>query len=170
MTRWWNQLMSRVYARVPSLSERYGRRSGTVGEVPLPPLARLATLLSASRVGIVTAGGVHLAHDPPFDMQDPEGDGSFRIIPGDAAAGALRITHDYYDHRAADEDVNCVFPIDRLRELVAAREIGSVAPRHVGLMGHVSGPQLERLLDRSAAEIGKVFAMDGVGLVLTVPG
>jgi D-proline reductase (dithiol) PrdB len=170
MTRWWNQLMSRVFARVPRLSESYGRRSGAVEEVPLPPLAGLATLLSAARVGIVTAGGVHLAQDPPFDMQDPEGDGSLRMIPGDAGAGALRITHDYYDHRAADEDVNCVFPIDRLRELVAAREIGAVAPRHVGLMGHLSGTQLERLLNRGAAEIGNVFAMGGVDLVLTVPG
>lgn len=170
MTRWWNQLMSRVYARVPLLSDRHGRRWVGAERVPLPLLARLEPPLSSTMVAIVTAGGVHVATDAPFDMQDPEGDGSYRIIPGDVAAGSLRITHDYYDHRAADDDVNCVFPIERLRELVAAGDIGGVAPRHVGLMGHLSGRQLDRLLDRSVAEIGKVFASDGVGLVLAVPG
>ncbi len=170
MTRWWNQLLSRVYGWVPALSERAGRRLRRVDQVPLPRLAPLATPLSASRVGIVTAGGVHLAADPPFDMQDPEGDGSFRVIPGDVAVDTLRITHDYYDHRAADEDVNCVFPIERLRELVAGGDVGAVAPRHVGLMGHLSGRQIERLLGRGTDAITKLFATDGVDLVLTVPG
>ncbi len=170
MTRWWNQLVSRVYARVPRLSERYGRRVGDTDPVPLPPLAPLAALLPATRVGMVTAGGVHLAGDAPFDMHDPDGDGSFRVIPDDVSTDRLRITHDYYDHRPADEDVNCVFPIDRLRELVSGGTVGAVAARHVGLMGHVSGSQLTRLLDRESEAIARLFAADDVGLVLTVPG
>jgi hypothetical protein len=27
------------------------------------------------------------------------------------------VTHGHYDHRHADTDINCVFPIERLREL-----------------------------------------------------
>ena len=30
----------------------------------------------------------------------------------------LKITHNYYDHKDADSDINIVFPVDRLREFV----------------------------------------------------
>ena len=35
--------------------------------------------------------------------------------------------------RAANQDINVIFPIDRLRELVAAGVIGDVAPEHVSV-------------------------------------
>ncbi len=44
----------------------------------------------------------------------------------------------YYDTDDAVEDVNCVFPIDRLRELDEDGTIGSVAPRlWSGFMGRI---------------------------------
>jgi D-proline reductase (dithiol) PrdB len=121
-------------------------------------------------VAVLTAAGVHLKDQAPFDMEDPEGDASFRVLPAEAEAGELTITHDYYDHRAADQDVNCVYPIERVKELVARSELGSVAPRHVGMMGHIYGAQRERLVRRSAAEIAGLFKEDGVDLVLVSPG
>jgi D-proline reductase (dithiol) PrdB len=66
--------------------------------------------------------------------------------------------------------VNCVYPIERVKELVARSELGSVAPRHVGMMGHIYGAQRERLVRRSAAEIAGLFKEDGVDLVLVSPG
>lgn len=170
MARWWNRLQSKVYARLPRISERYGQRIGSFDEVPVPPLAPLAGSLGSLRVAVVTAGGVHLDSDPPFDMADPEGDASFRVIPHDVPAARLRITHDYYDHSAADRDVNCVLPRDRLDELAGAGVIGSVGPRHVGMMGHLSGRQLGILVDRGAAAVADLFEEDRVGLVLAVPG
>jgi D-proline reductase (dithiol) PrdB len=170
MARWVNRLLSKVYTRVPALSERYGRRAGSFDDVPLPNLAALRRPMHEARIAVATAGGVHLAGQPPFDMQNPEGDGSWRSIPQGAPRQELVITHDYYDHTAADDDVNCVFPVDRLAELATAGMIGEPAPRHVGIMGHLSGAQLARLVDRSASEIVSQFADDAVDLVVAVPG
>src|SRR5512145_3566983 len=91
-------------------------------------------------VALVTTAGVHQASDAPFDMDDRRGDPSFREIPSDVPGCRLVVTHDYYDHRDADRDVNVVFPVDRLREHAAGGEIGRVAPFHYSFMGHVTGP------------------------------
>jgi D-proline reductase (dithiol) PrdB len=170
MSRWRNRLLSKVYTRFPALSERYGRRSGSFDDIPLPSLASPVRSLPEASVAVVTAGGVHLAEQAPFDMNDPEGDGSFRSVPRQTRQADLRITHDYYDHTAADEDVNCVLPLDRLEELSRAGVIGRVAPRHVGMMGHLTGAQLGRLVDRSTVEITRLLEEDGVDVVVAVPG
>ncbi len=171
MARWWNRLQSAVYTRVHWINELYARAtSGRAAEIPLPPLARPRRPLAEARLGMVTAAGVHLASQPPFDMDDPEGDASFRVIPGGAPVSDIMITHDYYDHRAADQDVNCVYPIERLRELAQAGELGEVAPRHVGMMGHVYGAQRTRLVRQTAGEVADLFERDGVDLVLATPG
>lgn len=170
MARWWNQLQSAFYSRLRWLPEWAGARVSRPSDIPMPSLAALTRPPAEARVGIVTAGGVHLADELPFDMVNKEGDASFRIVPGGVDVGQLRITHDYYDHGAADRDVNCVFPIERLRELATAGEIGEVAPRHVGMMGHLIGSQAERLVRRTAREMAEVFLADDVHLVLAVPG
>lgn len=121
-------------------------------------------------MALVTSAGVHLKRDRPFDMRAPDGDASFRVIPGDTPLRELMITHDYYDHRAADRDVNCVFPLERLRELAAAGRIGRAAPRHIGTMGHVLGAQEQQLLRDTAPAIARLLREDGVHYVLAAPG
>jgi hypothetical protein len=171
MARWWNRFQSGVYTRVHWINELYARAtSGRSAEIPLPPLASPRQPLSRARVGMVTAAGLHLADQPAFDMDDPEGDASYRVIPGDVDVAALTITHDYYDHRAPDRDVNCVYPIERLRELVQVGELGAVAPRHVGMMGHLYGEQRTRLVREVADEVAGIFERDQVDLVLATPG
>jgi hypothetical protein len=171
MARWWNRFQSGVYTRAHWINELYARAtSGRSAEIPLPPLALPPRPLSRARVGMVTAAGVHLADQPAFDMDDAEGDASYRVIPGDVDVAALTITHDYYDHGAADRDVNCTFPVERLRELARAGEVGAVAPRHVGMMGHLFGAQRARLVRDTATEIAGIFQQDAVDLVLATPG
>lgn len=171
MARWWNRLQSAVYTRLHWINELYARAtSRRTAEVPLPALATSRRPQHQARVGIITAAGVHLAEQPPFDMNDPEGDASYRVIPGDADPQSLTITHDYYDHSAPDRDVNCVYPIERLRELADAGEVGEVAPRHVGMMGHIYGQQRSRLVRQTAREMADVFEQDAVDLVLATPG
>lgn len=92
------------------------------------------------------------------------------MIPGDTALDDLTITHDYYDHRAADRDVNCVFPLERLRELAAAGMIGRVAPRHIGTMGHIFGAEERRLVTEVAPAIARLLVDDGVNYVVAAPG
>ena len=171
MARWWNRLQSAIYTRLHWINELYARAtSGRGAEIPLPLLVAPRRPLAEARVAMVTAAGLHLADQPAFDMDDPEGDASYRLIPGDVDVSALTITHDYYDHSAADRDLNCVYPIERLRELTRAGELGEVAPRHVGMMGHLSGEQRARLVRETADEIAGIFEQDAVDLVLATPG
>jgi D-proline reductase (dithiol) PrdB len=171
MARWWTRFQSGVYTRVHWINELYARAaSGRTAEIPLPRLAPPPRPLSRARVGMVTAAGLHLADQPAFDMDDPEGDASYRVIPGDVDVSALTITHDYYDHSAPDRDVNCVYPIERMRELVQVGELGAVAPRHVGMMGHLYGAQRARLVREVADEVAGIFEQDQVDFVLATPG
>jgi len=168
MGRRWNQVLSWIYARVPALSRSYAARMDAVrGAVPWSP-ARVP--LERAAVALVTLAGVHLRGQEPFDMARPAGDASFRVIPGTASLADLAITHDYYDHSAADRDPNVVFPLARLQEFAAAGRIGRVAPRHVGAMGHATGVEERRLVGESAPAIARLLAADGVDYVVLSPG
>jgi D-proline reductase (dithiol) PrdB len=169
LRRSWQRVLGALYGRLPVLPTLAARRwrSDESGEIPWCP-ARVR--VPEASVALVTSAGVHLKHDRPFDMTNPEGDASFRVIPGDTAARDLTITHDYYDHRAADRDLNCVFPLERLHELAAAGRIGRVAPRHIGTMGHILGTEERRLVTETAPAIAQSLVDDGVDYVLAAPG
>jgi D-proline reductase (dithiol) PrdB len=168
VSRRWNQLLSWIYPRVPALSRRFAAGlDALAGAVPWTP-ARVP--LEHATVALVTLAGVHLRSQPAFDMQNADGDASFRVIPGTLSPADLTITHDYYDHAAADRDVNVVFPLERLRELAAAGRIGRVAPRHVGAMGHILDREERRLVAESAPAIARLLKEDGVDYVVLSPG
>ena len=163
-----NRLLSRLYARLPARAERAARAwEGSAGELPL---TALSVPLGRARIALVTAGGVHRNDQPPFDMSNPDGDASLRVLPSPSDLSELTITHDYYDHQAADRDVNVVFPLERLAELARDGMIGEVAPRHVGVMGHLLGPERDKLVRETAPAIAKLFLDDGVHAVVLVPG
>lgn len=171
MGRRWNRIKSVIYTRLHAISELYASRTAGRGPtLPLPPLAPLARPLSGARIALVTTAGIHQRDQEGFDMENPDGDASYRVIAGDVTPGALTITHDYYDHRAADRDYNCVFPLERLRELATRDELGGVAPRHVGMMGHILGRERRRLLDETAPAVAELFREDAVDAVLATPG
>lgn len=81
-------------------------------------------------VCLVSTAGVRMKDDPPFDT---EGDTSWRAISGDAEAKDLRYDDAHYDHACVDRDLNCVFPIDRVRALAAERRVGGLTARHFSL-------------------------------------
>jgi len=117
------------------------------------PFTPFEGALASASVALVTAGGVHRRDQAPFNIADELGDLTFRTIGGDADAADLMVTHHHYDHVDADRDVNVVFPLERLRELAAAGEIGSVAREHVGFMGYTM--QLRRMYEETAPEIAE---------------
>jgi D-proline reductase (dithiol) PrdB len=129
---------------------------------------RLDKPMSELRVALGSSGGVYGNTQPPFDMESHQGDDSVRWIPGDVESSDLAFAHDHYDHTDAEEDPNCVFPIDRLRELAADRVIGSVAAEHVGFMGFVPNPT--RLMREIAPEVAARLKRDGVDAVILSPG
>ena len=107
--------------------------------------------LARATVAVVSAGGVHLRGQEPFNIADELGDLSFRVIPPDADSSELMVTHHHYDHSDADEDVNVVFPIDALRDLKAEGFVREVAAKHVGYMGYTM--QLKAMYEGTAPEI-----------------
>jgi len=130
-----------------------------------PPIAEVTKTLKDSKVGFITTAGVHLKKDTPFDTT---GDHTFRIIPGDIDFNDLTITHDHYDKGEALKDINCVFPLEILRNLKDEGYIKDVAPRHFGLMGYI--PKIHLLIGESAPKIGDMLVEDEVDIVLLSPG
>lgn len=134
--------------------------------IPFTPLRKT---LGQCRVALLTTGGVHLPTQPPFNMDDPDGDASYRTIPSDVALETLTITHKYYDHSDADRDVNVIFPLAHLRELVTAGVLGSLASNHFGFMGHIAGAQIPILNTKTAPAVAKSLRADGVDVALLTP-
>ncbi len=114
--------------------------------------------LSESVVALVSKAGVHLKSQEPFNL---EGDNSLRVFPGDVVGSDMVITDSHYDHAEADRDINCIFPIDRLRELLQEGVIGGVGDKHVGLgysvnlkeTYEVTAPQVADAVERSKADL-----------------
>jgi D-proline reductase (dithiol) PrdB len=167
-TTWKHRFLARIVRYYPGLVRRWARSQTFAGsaDVPWTPLRKP---LSACRVALVTTAGVHLRTQPPFDMQNPLGDPSFRDIPATASPELLAITHDYYDHRDADQDVNIVFPIERLQELAARGDVGAVAPIHLGFMGHVDGDLIPMLQQQTAPAAAALLARHQVDVTLLFP-
>lgn len=79
--------------------------------IPWTPLLKP---VGECRVGLVSSAGVRMATDLLFDC---DGDTSYRIIEASASGADLSYDDEHYDHACVDQDINCVFPVDRLREL-----------------------------------------------------
>ncbi len=163
-----DRAVARLFTRLPALGRAWARWSATApsDSVPWTPFTRP---LADSRLTLITTGGVHLNDDAPFDMTNADGDPSFRVIPGTARQADLRITHDYYDHRDADRDINIVFPLDRLRELVAGGVLGGLTQEHFSFMGHIAGPLVRTLTDETIPALLARLAADKPDFVFLVP-
>jgi D-proline reductase (dithiol) PrdB len=47
------------------------------------------------------------------------------------------VSHNNYDHTEAELDINCIFPIERFRELEVEGYIGELAPVSFTIMGRI---------------------------------
>lgn len=134
------------------------------------PWATVAKDLDKSTIAIVTTAGVHHIDQEPFNMEDREGDPSYRIIDLRRPLSSLMITHDYYDHADADRDINIVFPVERLKELEKDGYIGRVADLHYSFMGHIVGRHIPTLISKYAPEVAGSLKNNNVDIVLLTPG
>jgi D-proline reductase (dithiol) PrdB len=139
-----NVIAARIFTRFPILGRLWSKfaRIPTSTDVPWTPARKP---LNQSRVCLITTAGVHLIGDTPFNMTDGDGDPTYRVIPAAARQQELTITHNYYDHRDADHDLNIVFPLDRARELAVAGYLGGLTSKHYSFMGHIDGRHIEAL-------------------------
>ena len=135
-----------------------------------PPLHRLEKPIAQSRVALLTTGGYSIEGEqepfkpfPSFDDTPP----AVREIPLDVNREKLTINHPGYDHRFAKEDINVNLPLDRLRELANAGEIGSVANNTQVIMG--LQPNLKPLLTDLIPSLVAKWKYDAVEAALLVP-
>lgn len=135
---------------------------------PEPAFATLAKPLAEARVGLLTSAGAYLDGDAPFDVEDPHGDPTFRVLPGDVDPSRLRFAHSHYDTTRAEQDPNVVLPVEPLRALVADRVVGAAASLHIGMMGF--NPDPRRVAAESAPRVVELFARDRVDVVVLSPG
>jgi D-proline reductase (dithiol) PrdB len=125
---------------------------------PWTPLRRP---LAEARLALVTTAGLHLRGDRPFTGGDP----TFRTIPATASGGEIIQSHASigFDRSGIQQDLNIVFPIDRMRELTDQREIGSLGPRFFSFMG--AQRTYDRLLDETGPAVAQLLREDGVDVV-----
>ncbi len=130
------------------------------------PVTPLTKPLQECKLALITTGGLHLKTDIPFDTKLIEGDCSYRSLPGDVKDEDIMVTHESYDHQFINADINCVFPIDRMREYVQEGMIKSLSEEHYSFMGHiyVTGPLLE-----NARKAGNRLKELGVDIAFLTP-
>ena len=124
--------------------------------------------LSECVLSLFTTGGVHLRIDEPFDIDSAHGDWTHRRIPTDVDTRELAVTHSHYSHVDADRDVNCMFPLDRLRELRDAGIIGGIAPMAYSIMGF--NPDPANLMARTAPLLAQGFRETEADIVFMTCG
>jgi len=118
---------------------------------------------SERRVAMISTAGLHRRGDRPFSL----GSDDYRVIQGDVKANNLVMSHvtTNFDRTGFQQDLNVIFPIDRLREMAGCGEIGSVAGFHYAFMGATEPEKMEHVVHKLASLLKK----DGVNTVLLVP-
>jgi D-proline reductase (dithiol) PrdB len=134
-----------------------------IGDIPINPFERKK---SDPIIALVTTAGVHLKTQEVFNVVD--GDPTVRFIPSTSVEDDLMISHEHFDRSDADQDVNCVFPLTRLKELVDEGVIGGVADTHYGLMGYI--PDTVPLIEETIPKIVQQLITDRVDAVILNPG
>jgi len=131
-----------------------GRYPGSMIRKESPvPLAPLRKPLAECRVTFISSAGVHLKSERPLDVCHPFGDFRFQRVPTWARQADLTIHQLKYPHDDADVDVNVIFPIERLQELVAEKTLGSLTPNFFSFIGYNMDPQrFEQTVARGIAD------------------
>ncbi len=125
--------------------------------------------LPEARVAVATSAGLYRpGRDAPFARRRG-GDASVRWIESDTAVATLAIgqTSDAFDRTAIEADRNEAFPIDRMRELVARGQVGSLARLHPSFNGSITAPG--RFVRDTAPAIAAALVRDRVDAALLVP-
>jgi D-proline reductase (dithiol) PrdB len=130
------------------------------------PITNLNKPLSECKLALLTTGGLHLKSDLPFDTKHLEGDCSFRVLPGAVRHEDITITHESYDHKFINADLNCVFPLDRMKEYVNEGKIKSLSEEHYSFMGHI---YVTGLLLENSRKAGKRLKELGVDIAFLTP-
>jgi D-proline reductase (dithiol) PrdB len=179
LARFVQQAQVRAYLPPPDGSQRPAQMLQLAEPVPLPQ-ARLKKPLSESRIALFTTGAVALTDQEPFYPAEwsyeeavrhartfMQRDPTLKLIPKATPNDQLRVDHIAYDLRAAQRDINVIFPLERLRTLEAQGEIGELAPNAYSFHGLTNVP---RLRDVYASQWASQLLQEGVEAAVLTPG
>lgn len=129
---------------------------------PFTPLTRP---LRDCTIALVTSAGIHGREDKPFRKFDP----SYRIIPAQVNVNALIATHTSigFDRVPMQQDLNVVFPLDRLRELSERGVIGAISDHCYSFMG--AQRDLSAVKEQTGPEVAERLLTEGVDAVVLTP-
>ena len=121
--------------------------------------------LSQSKVALVSSAGLHLRGDRPFSGGDP----TYRAIPSDSNPGDVIDSHTSigWDRTGLYRDLNLAFPMDRMRELVDRKVIGSLAQDYYSFMGAQRDPR--KIIQETGPQAAEAMHAQSVDLVFLVP-
>jgi D-proline reductase (dithiol) PrdB len=142
-------------------------------ETPRPiPFSPLCKPLHQTKVALISSAGIALKTDKPFDQEGERqnpwwGDPSYRIIPKTATENDVRLYHMHIDPHPAQQDLNCLFPLARLKELERLGEIGASAEQHFSMMGYILQP--ETLLRETVPAMIHDLRAERADVVVLVP-
>jgi D-proline reductase (dithiol) PrdB len=142
-------------------------------EKPRPiPWTPLTKPLSECTVALISSAGIALKTDKPFDQEGERqnpwwGDPSYRILPVAATQEDVRLYHLHIDPSYAEQDLNCLFPLQHLQTMEQRGRIGHASPRHYSIMGYILNP--ETLLRETVPSIIRHLKQDLVDVVVLVP-
>ncbi len=162
-----NKIMVALY-HIPWVRNRWANHF-SAQESDTIPWTPLKKPLSICKIVLLTTGGIHLKSDTPFDMKDKYGDPTYRKIPSNAALKDITITHDYYNHDDADQDINLVFPIEMLWDAQQNGLVGESAEFFYSFMGHIDKHHIKTLKEQTAKAVAHQLKREKVDIAFLVP-
>jgi D-proline reductase (dithiol) PrdB len=137
-----------------------------------PVWAPFEKRLAEARIALLTSAGLYLDGDqPPFDGEREKaeptwGDPTHRVLPASLEGRSLGMMHLHVNHDDVLADPEIALPLGGLAALVAEGRVGSVAPRHLSVMGYQQAG-LEVWRRETAPAIVETLRDDGTdGLIL----
>jgi D-proline reductase (dithiol) PrdB len=148
-----------------TVNERYP--GSMISKQDYIPLAPITKPLSESKLTFVSSAGVQPIGTMPFDTVHPIGDYTYRAVPSGLKPEDLEIHQLKYPTVGANEDVNVIFPIERLQELASEGVIGGLTDNFFSFIGYNMDPdQLEITL---AENIADAVVRDHADIALLCP-
>lgn len=118
--------------------------------------------LTQRRVALISSAGLRRRDDRPFGESSVD----YRVIPlekrNEVVQDHLSASH---DRTGFHQDLNVVFPLERLAELAEAGEIASVADYHYSFMGATDPVGMEP----AARQLAATLRADGVDAAILCP-
>lgn len=131
---------------------------------PFTPARRALPMLN---LALISSAGVYIDGTQPFNLNDSEGDVTFREIPIQVGAEDLKFAARGYDPTAAQQDLNVQLPLQRLAEFEANGIIGQLNPVFWSFSGFI--PNAARLVEEMLPRLQERVRRYDVQAALLIP-